>query len=92
MHRGRRLRFAALATLALLTSWVVAWIMPSPQICKTISCGAGFNPGEVTWHQLSFLNWPQMIVLVLGAVAFVVLMVLALWRPGRQGQVMRRPV
>jgi hypothetical protein len=33
-------------------------------------CGENFNANQVTWYPLSFWNWPQLVVVVLGLVAF----------------------
>jgi hypothetical protein len=78
---GRRLLFAGLATAALLTSWGTAWLLPAPQTCVAISCGPHFNADAVTWRPLSFLNWPQLVVLILGVAIFGVLLVLAASAP-----------
>jgi hypothetical protein len=73
----RRLLLVLLGAAALLGSWLVAWVLPAPRLCKSISCGENFNPDQVP-HPLSFWTWPQLVVVLLGLVFFATLIVLAL--------------
>jgi hypothetical protein len=69
------------ATLAVLVgSWIVVWFMPAPRICVSTYCGANFNPDALP-RPLTFLNWQQLAVLVLGFTIFVVLLALVFRRP-----------
>jgi hypothetical protein len=80
-HR-RRLLLVALGAAALLGSWLIAWVLPAPRLCKSINCGENFNPDQVPWHPLTFWNWPQLVVVLLGLSLFATLILLALRRSG----------
>ncbi len=87
-----RVVFAGLGTVALLGSWVVAWAVPSPRVCVAIYCGADFNANQVSWRWLNFWNWPQLIVVVVGLIAFTILTVLAVRHPRNRPESVERRV
>jgi hypothetical protein len=89
---SRRVVFAVFGTVALLGSWVVAWSLPSPRVCVALYCGANFNPNQVSWRWLSFWNWPQLVVVVVGLIAFTILMVLAVRHPRNRPESVERRV
>ncbi len=66
-------------TAVLVGSWVVAWELPAPKECLSITCGANFNPDQVTWRWLGFWNWSQLVVVGLGLLVFVTMAILALF-------------
>lgn len=80
-HR-RRLLLIGLGTVALLGSWLLAWLLPAPRLCVSLYCGENFNPDQVRWRALSFWNWPQLIVVVLGLLVFATMILLAARRSG----------
>ncbi|MDP9243049.1 MAG: hypothetical protein M3O84_07730 [Actinomycetota bacterium] len=55
--------------------------MPAPQVCDSIDCGPRFNEDVVPFRPLSFLNWQQLVVLVLGLALFALLLTLSFRRP-----------
>jgi hypothetical protein len=76
---GRRGSLAASAVAVLVASWIVVRFMPAPEVCKSTDCGANFNQYALP-RPLSFLNWQQLVVLVVGIAIFAILLVLALKR------------
>jgi hypothetical protein len=76
--RSRTFLVIGTALLILFASWVIAWLLPAPRICKSIDCGRNFNPDQVTWHPLGFWTWTQLSVVLLGLVASICLVVLGL--------------
>ena len=56
---------------------MLAWALPAPLQCVSIYCGENFNPDQVTWHPLSFWNWLQLVVVMVGLAVFVTAMLLA---------------
>jgi hypothetical protein len=76
---SRRGSLAASAVAVLAASWIVVWFMPAPEVCKSIDCGANFNEDALP-DPLAFLNWQQLVVLVVGITIFVILLALALTR------------
>jgi hypothetical protein len=76
---GRRGSLAASAVAVLVASWIVVWFIPAPEVCKSTDCGANFNQDALP-APLSFLNWQQLVVLVVGITVFAILLALTLNR------------
>jgi hypothetical protein len=78
--RKRRFLLIGLATTMLLCSWALAWVLPAPRSCVSLYCGENFNAQQVPWRVLSFWNWPLLVVVTAGLLAFATLVLLSVRR------------
>lgn len=72
----------ALAAAILIASWVAAWLMPAPRLCKSMVGCPRFNEDAVMVGPF-WLNWQQLLVLVLGLASFGFLLTLSFRRARR---------